>query len=164
MKLELLVPLTYMHILHTSGNTKREPDLSFLDSVGLLRVCVRVCVSFCYSPHRKGKLVCSNVHVNLSPEFLNTEDGRLAVHVPSEVLCFLCSASLFVLTCFSVKCNSTKAPQTHSSLMLILFHFPASLPITVILNKGTERKRDAECRVKKTENKCGGVKQQKREL
>lgn len=45
MKLELLVPLTYMHILHTSGNTKREPDLSFLDSVGLLRVCVRVCPS-----------------------------------------------------------------------------------------------------------------------
>ena len=33
MKLELLVPLTYIHILHTTGDTNMELDLSLLESV-----------------------------------------------------------------------------------------------------------------------------------
>lgn len=55
---------------------------------------------------------------------------------------------MFVLTCFVVARNYTKATRTHSSLMLILFHFPASLPITVILNKeaqGTSNAGKNEC-------------------
>lgn len=67
----------------------------------------------------------------------------------NALLTVFCKLCLFVLTCFSVVCNYTTATQTHSSLMLILFHFPASLPITVIPNKETERKRDAECMGKK---------------
>lgn len=81
MKLELLAPLTYMHILHTSGNTKREPDLPFLDSVGLLRVCVRVCV--CPSVIRStekanSSAVMSTLICSVLTESLSTEDGRLA--------------------------------------------------------------------------------------
>lgn len=68
------------------------------------------------------------------------------------LLTVVCKLCVFVLTCFSVPCNDTKATQTHSSLMLILFHFPASLPITAILNKETQRKSDAACREKKIEN------------
>lgn len=37
----------------------------------------------------------------------------------------------------------TEATWTHNSLVLILSHFAASLPITVIPNIGAEGKRDA---------------------
>lgn len=47
----------------------------------------------------------------------------------------------FLMTCFSAQL--AEATRTHGSLMLILSHFAASLPITVILNIGTEGKRDA---------------------
>ena len=56
---------------------------------------------------------------------------------------------VFVLTCFSISCNYTQATQTHNSLALVLFHFPASLPITVILNKETERKSNTKGRDEK---------------
>lgn len=59
---------------------------------------------------------------------------------------FLCMRCAFVLTCFSVVCNYTKATQMHNSLMLVSFHFPASLPSTVILHKETDRESDIESR------------------
>lgn len=49
-----------------------------------------------------------------------------------------------VLTCFSAVCNYAQATQTHSSLMLILFHFPASVAFYCHPNK------ERECTWKKT--------------
>lgn len=73
------------------------------------------------------------------------------------LLTVLCELCVFVLTCFSHRMQlHTKATQTHSSLMLISFHFSASLPITVIPNKETQRMSDVECigGEKKTEKRA----------
>ncbi len=71
---------------------------------------------------------------------MDTEENKLA-----NLLTILCMLGVFVLTCFPFVCNYTQATLTHSSLMLISFHFPASLPITLILNKEKERKCGTEC-------------------
>lgn len=77
MKLELLVLLTYMHILRTTGDTDWELDLSLLDSVR---------VSFRSSPPLKDKIMCPaelrnrveimcNKVLNKSVEHKNKEPG-----------------------------------------------------------------------------------------
>lgn len=116
-----LVPLTYMHILHSTADINSFPAF------------------FCsYMP----------VWISQSQRLYNNEEyTHSKVSGDSNKLAtFLSVRCVFVLTCFSAVRNHTEAAQTHNALMLVLFHFPASLPITVTLNKERDRKSDIESR------------------
>lgn len=122
---------------HTSSGARRVP-LHILDSTSDIN-------SF-------PALFCSYMSGSLSPlsssikrQYNNEEYTQSKVSGDyNKLATFLSVRCVFVLTCFSAVRNHTETAQTHNALMLVLFHFPASLPITVILNKETDRKSDIE--------------------
>lgn len=79
MKPELLVLLTYMHILHTTGNTKRE--CSLLDSVNLsVLLCYKkITIGYMYivKQRRDVQTVCNmlicNVPTEITATYINKE-------------------------------------------------------------------------------------------
>lgn len=72
----------------------------------------------------------------------------LSTSLRITLLTVFCKLCMFVLTYFFAV--TTQGQHRCNSLMLILFHFPASLPITVILNKEREGKRDADSKDEKS--------------